>query len=83
MLFEYDPTKSNANLEKHGIDFEEAQDLWLGEVLTLKSNLKGGEQVQGHRTDFGRVLDGVFHVPGIAPQDYLVETRNAEGKGRI
>ena len=26
--FEYDPAKSQANLEKHGIDFETAQVIW-------------------------------------------------------
>ena len=29
MGFEYDPDKSWANKQKHGIDFEEAQALWL------------------------------------------------------
>ncbi len=28
MRFEYDPDKSAANRERHGIDFEEAQALW-------------------------------------------------------
>ena len=28
MEFEFDPAKSAANLEKHGIDFAEAQSLW-------------------------------------------------------
>ncbi len=28
MKFEYDPAKSAANLEKHGIDFDEVQALW-------------------------------------------------------
>lgn len=28
MQFEFDPVKSEANLEKHGIDFWEAQELW-------------------------------------------------------
>jgi hypothetical protein len=28
MDFEYDPNKSEANKAKHGIDFEEAQELW-------------------------------------------------------
>ena len=28
MRFEYDPHKSSSNADKHGIDFEEAQDLW-------------------------------------------------------
>jgi len=29
MLFEWDPQKSIANKEKHGIDFETAKRLWL------------------------------------------------------
>ena len=29
MQFEYDPNKSYSNKEKHGIDFEEAQLLWI------------------------------------------------------
>jgi hypothetical protein len=33
MMFEYDPDKSAANLEKHGIDFEAAQALWADELL--------------------------------------------------
>lgn len=28
MDFEFDPEKSKANKRKHGIDFEEAQELW-------------------------------------------------------
>ena len=28
MIFEYDPEKSAVNKAKHGIDFEEAQELW-------------------------------------------------------
>lgn len=28
MLFEFDPRKSAANRQKHGIDFDEAQTLW-------------------------------------------------------
>ena len=31
MVFEYDPNKSHTNKEKHGIDFDEAQLLWLDE----------------------------------------------------
>ncbi|GAA5316988.1 MAG: BrnT family toxin [Candidatus Pelagadaptatus aseana] len=27
-IFEYDPNKSQINLEKHGIDFDSAQELW-------------------------------------------------------
>lgn len=36
MSFEYDPAKSAANKEKHGIDFDAAQTLWLDDrLLTL------------------------------------------------
>ena len=33
MEFEFDPAKSAANMEKHGIDFVEAQALWLDDGL--------------------------------------------------
>jgi uncharacterized protein len=33
MSFEYDPGKSRENKRKHGIDFEEAQALWLDSAL--------------------------------------------------
>ena len=29
MAFEYDPDKSAANKARHGVDFEEAQELWV------------------------------------------------------
>lgn len=38
MSFEYYPSKSEANKEKHGIDFEEAQQLWEdGKLVELPS----------------------------------------------
>ena len=33
MEFEFDPAKSQTNREKHGIDFVEAQLLWLDDML--------------------------------------------------
>lgn len=33
MEFEFDPEKSKSNKEKHGIDFLEAQLLWLDDML--------------------------------------------------
>ena len=33
MDFEFDPKKSKRNLAKHGIDFEEAQQLWNDPLL--------------------------------------------------
>lgn len=39
MEFEYDENKSNINKEKHGIDFEEAQLLWLdNNRIEIKAN---------------------------------------------
>lgn len=39
MRFEYDPAKSAANKEKHGIDFAAAQALWLDDkLLTIAAN---------------------------------------------
>jgi len=37
MIFEYDNKKSRSNLEKHGIDFIEAQKLWESEIVELSS----------------------------------------------
>jgi uncharacterized protein len=34
-MFEYDPDKSAANLAKHGIDFEQAQALWLDDARVV------------------------------------------------
>ena len=33
MEFEFDETKSRANKSKHGIDFVEAQEIWLDEMF--------------------------------------------------
>ena len=33
MEFEFDPAKSQANKDRHGIDFVEAQLLWLDDML--------------------------------------------------
>lgn len=38
MIFEYDPKKSRTNLEKHGIDFEQAQRLWKGPYVEFAAN---------------------------------------------
>jgi uncharacterized DUF497 family protein len=34
-MFEFDPAKSAANLEKHGIDFDAAQALWEDDALIV------------------------------------------------
>ena len=37
MEFEWDPGKNEANLEKHGIDFEGAKTIWEGRVIEVQS----------------------------------------------
>jgi uncharacterized protein len=39
---EFDPDKSASNKLKHGIDFMEAQDLWLVRAVVVRSD-RGGE----------------------------------------
>ena len=39
--FEYDEAKSISNAEKHGIDFEEAQELWDGPHFATPMEFKG------------------------------------------
>jgi len=43
MEFEFDPAKSASNKAKHGIDFEEAQELWKDPDRALAPVLTGGE----------------------------------------
>jgi uncharacterized protein len=40
--FEFDPDKSASNRLKHGIDFNEPQDLWLVQAVVVRSDW-GGE----------------------------------------
>ncbi len=44
-MFEYDPDKSAANMAKHGIDFEQAQELWLDEARAEVES-EGGAEVR-------------------------------------
>ncbi len=37
MEFEWDQRKRQANIEKHGIDFVDAKEIWDGEVLDIPS----------------------------------------------
>jgi len=44
MDFEFDPSKSLSNRQKHGVDFNEAQDMWLDpNRLVIPAKLTGDE----------------------------------------
>lgn len=54
MEFEYDLAKSESNLRKHKIDFEDAQRLWDGVVVEAPARTVDGE----NRTVTFGVIDG-------------------------
>jgi uncharacterized protein len=41
--FEFNPDKSESNKIKHGIDFDEIQQLWLNSVVEVPAKIEGGE----------------------------------------
>ena len=48
--FEWDEDKSNANLIKHGIDFEDASEVFYGPVIVRASN-RNSEERDGSRSE--------------------------------
>ena len=80
MLFEYDPKKSETNLEKHGIDFEEAQRLWDGEVLTVKAEIKGESRFKAIGRIAGEYWMVCFTFRGIRRR--IISVRRATPKER-
>lgn len=57
MQYEFDPNKSAANLEKHGIDFEEAQALWDDEYR-IEVDARSGSEVR--YAVIGRMFDSMW-----------------------
>jgi uncharacterized DUF497 family protein len=45
VLFEYDAAKSRANAVKHGIDFEEVQQMWDGVVVAAPARFVGEDRL--------------------------------------
>ena len=43
MQYEFDPGKSAANHDKHGIDFSEAQAIWADERMVIVQSKSAGE----------------------------------------
>jgi len=43
-MFEYDPAKSQANRAKHGIDFDQAQALWLDRRVVIAPGISIQEE---------------------------------------
>ena len=78
MGFEFDPQKSEANAEKHGIDFNAAQLLWADPnrvefIARFKDEERHG--IIASLNSYIRVRH--FHASGRQRQDHL----GTEGKG--
>lgn len=63
--FEWDVSKSEANLLKHGIDFEEAVALWLDRCAVYQTLQFGGERrYKLHARYSGDVWIAIFTLRG-------------------
>jgi len=60
--FEYDPNKSASNKEKHGIDFEEAQEIWKDPDRRIKFNREEDSEVRYSATGDakGRIYKAIY-----------------------
>ena len=80
-MFEFDPAKSAANLEKHGIDFEEVQAVWADtRRLEIPARTLERGKVGPDRQDRCPALDGHLH-PARRPSQAHLRTPGAEGGG--
>ncbi|HEY5211368.1 MAG TPA: BrnT family toxin [Stellaceae bacterium] len=80
--FEYDPAKNDANLQKHGIDFDQARRIWQDIVVEFQdSRFNYGEQrmIALGRID-GRVIVAVYTWRGKARR--LISARKANSNER-
>ena len=67
MRYEYDPDKSLSNKLKHGIDFEEAQALWLDVFgVTILARFQGEERFGLIGDVSGTMWTAVFTMRGDA-----------------
>jgi uncharacterized DUF497 family protein len=61
--FEWDPVKSDANFEKHGLDLAAARLIFQGRVLVRRDTRKRGEVVHQALGEFaGHVIFAVYTV---------------------
>jgi uncharacterized DUF497 family protein len=76
MLFEWYELKRLENLDKHGIDFLDAKEIWQGEVLEVPSEQEHGEQRHiAYGVLEGRIIAVVFTWRGAARR--LISARRA------
>lgn len=62
MKFEYDSKKSASNKKKHGIDFEETQELWEGDIFVAPADSKGEKRYIAIGKIKGKFYSCIFTV---------------------
>jgi uncharacterized DUF497 family protein len=67
MIFEWDTEKDKANVEKHGISFDEARQIFAGPVLTRSDD----------RQDYGERRD--ISLGALSPEAVLVVVHTKRG----
>jgi uncharacterized protein len=75
MKFEFDPARSAANRDKHGIDFAEAQELWTVYGWEQPSPFVTEPRLQRTATLEGRYWTAVYTLRG--PRIRLISVRRA------
>jgi uncharacterized protein len=76
-LFEWHELKRQSNLGQHGIDFEDAKDIWQGEVLEVSSEQDehGEQRYMAYGVLEGRIIAVVFTWRGTVRR--LISARRA------
>ncbi len=65
VLFEYNPAKSEKNLEKHGIDFEQAERIWEGWTASFRVEARGEVRFQVIGRIDGEYWTAIYTMRGI------------------
>jgi hypothetical protein len=78
--FEWDETKRQSNIAKHGIDFASAKDIWEGPVLTAEAEYRGESRFKAIGETHGFVIVVVFARRG--KRRRLISARVANRKER-
>lgn len=79
MSFEFDPDKSRANKDKHGIDFEEAQALWQDFIVEMPA----GPHPDEKRSLVVGKIEGKYWTAAITPRESrirIISVRRARKK---
>ena len=80
--FDWDPNKERGNVEKHGIDFLTALELWSGDYLELETRPgKRRQQEPGDRRGRGVGLDCGHNAPRGHHTNHLRATSQGLRKG--